>query len=74
LATLRHQYFDLTVHDRDLLNAARRGNLVSWDQGFFDLIILPGRKPLVTLRDAAESISALPEAEHGLPHWVTAIE
>jgi hypothetical protein len=29
---------------------------------------------LVTLRDAAEFIMALPEAEHGLPHWVTAIK
>jgi hypothetical protein len=29
---------------------------------------------LVTLRDAAEFIMALPEADHGLPHWVTAIE
>jgi hypothetical protein len=32
-----------------------------------------GRK-LITLRDAAEYISELPEAEHALPHWVTAIE
>jgi hypothetical protein len=31
---------------------------------------IAGRKPLVTLRDAAEFISELPEAEHGLPHWV----
>jgi hypothetical protein len=45
---------------------------VSWDQRFFDPILLPGRKPLATLRDAAEFISDLPEAEHGLPHWVTA--
>jgi hypothetical protein len=26
---------------------------VSWDQQFDDPIVLPGRKPLVTLRDAA---------------------
>jgi hypothetical protein len=26
---------------------------VAWDQAFFDPIILPRRKPLVTLRDAA---------------------
>jgi hypothetical protein len=55
--------------------ASRGGiTLVSWDQQFFDPIKLPGRKPLVTLRDAAEYVIALPEAEHGLPHWVTAIE
>ena len=29
------------------------GEFVSWDQRFFDPIMLPGRKPLVTLRDAA---------------------
>jgi hypothetical protein len=28
----------------------------------------------VTLRGAAQYIMALPEAAHGLPHWVTAIE
>jgi hypothetical protein len=47
---------------------------VSWDQQFFDPIELPDGRKLVTLRDAAEYISALPEAEHALPHWVTAIE
>jgi hypothetical protein len=26
---------------------------VSWDQQFYDPIIVPGREPLVTLRDAA---------------------
>jgi hypothetical protein len=31
----------------------------------FDPIKLPDRKPLVTLRDAAEYITQLPEAEHG---------
>jgi hypothetical protein len=37
---------------------------VSWDQRFFDPIIVPGRKPLVTLRDATEYITELPKAEH----------
>jgi hypothetical protein len=37
---------------------------VSWDQRFFDPIMLPGRKPLVTLRDAALYITKLPKAEH----------
>jgi hypothetical protein len=27
---------------------------MSWDQRFFDPIMVPGRKPLVTLRDAAQ--------------------
>ncbi len=48
--------------------------LVSWDQEFFDPIILPGRKPLVTLRDAAQYITQLPEAERELPQWETAIQ
>jgi hypothetical protein len=34
---------------------------VSWDQQFFDPIILPGRKQLVTLRDAANYIVTLPK-------------
>jgi hypothetical protein len=37
---------------------------VSWDQDFFDPIILPERKPLVTLRDAAQYITELPKADH----------
>ena len=47
---------------------------LSWYQGFFDLIILPGRKPLVTLRDAAHYIMSLPEAEQQAPEWQAAIE
>jgi hypothetical protein len=47
---------------------------VSWDQQFFDAIKLPDGRKLVRLRDAAEFISALPEAEHALPHWGTAVE
>jgi hypothetical protein len=31
--------------------------------GFFDPIIVPGRKPLVTLRDAAHYIMKLPKVE-----------
>jgi hypothetical protein len=42
--------------------------LASWDQQFFDPIELPNGRKLATLRDAAEFISALPEAEHALPH------
>jgi hypothetical protein len=47
---------------------------VSWDQEFFDPIILPGQKPLVTLRDAAQYIIKLPKAERELRQWETAIE
>ena len=43
--------------------------LVSWDQEFFDPIILPGRKPLVTVRDAAQHITKLPKAEHDAEEW-----
>jgi hypothetical protein len=39
---------------------------VPGDQRFFDPIKLPGRKPSVMLRDAADNIGQLPEAEHGL--------
>jgi len=47
---------------------------VSWDQRFFDPIILPGRKPLVTLHDAALYITKLPKAEQQLEEWQTAAE
>jgi hypothetical protein len=43
--------------------------VVSWDQRFYDPIILPGRKPLVTLRDAALYITKLPKAEHDADEW-----
>jgi hypothetical protein len=48
--------------------------LVSWDQRFIDPIILPGRKPLVTLRDAALYITELPKAEHDAEEWQAAME
>ena len=44
------------------------------DQRFYDPIILPGRKPLVTLRDAANYIVKLPKAEQQAPEWQTAAE
>jgi hypothetical protein len=46
---------------------------VSWDQTFFDPIILPGRKSLVTLRDAARYITKLPKAEHDAEEWQAAM-
>jgi hypothetical protein len=47
---------------------------VSWDQQFFDPITLPGRKPLVTLRDVANYIVKLPKAEQQAAEWQTAAE
>ncbi len=47
---------------------------MSWDQRFFDPITVPGRKPLVTLRDAAEYITELPKAEHDTDEWQAAME
>jgi hypothetical protein len=47
---------------------------VSWDQQFDDPIVLPGRKPLVTLRDAALYITKLPKAEHEAPEWQAAMQ
>jgi hypothetical protein len=43
-------------------------------QQFFDPITLPGRKPLVTLRDAALYITNLPKAEHDADEWQAAME
>lgn len=47
---------------------------MSWDQRFFDPITVQGRKPLVTLRDAAEYITKLPEAEHDAEEWQAAMQ
>jgi hypothetical protein len=47
---------------------------VSWDQRFFDPIMLQGRKPLITLRDAAHYITKLPKAEHDAEEWQAAMQ
>ena len=47
---------------------------MAWDQLFFDPITLPGRKPLVTLRDAAQYISKLPKAERDAEEWQAAMQ
>jgi hypothetical protein len=52
---------------------AQRSEFASWDQQFFDPITLPGRKPLVTLRDAALYITKLPKAEHDGEEWQAAM-
>jgi hypothetical protein len=46
---------------------------MSWDQRFFDPIVVPGRKPLVTLREAAQYITELPKAEHDADEWQAAM-
>jgi hypothetical protein len=48
--------------------------IVSWDQRFFNPIMVPGRKPLVTLRDAAEYITKLPKAQHAAGEWQAAMQ
>jgi hypothetical protein len=46
---------------------------VSWDQTFFDPIVLPSGKKLITLRDAAHYITKLPKAEHDAEEWQAAM-
>jgi hypothetical protein len=61
--------------DRARLTFSRSGvTLVSWDQRFFDPIMLPSREPLVTLRDAAQYITKLPKAEHDAEEWQAAMQ
>jgi hypothetical protein len=45
-----------------------------WFKRFFDPIILPDGRKLLTLRDAAEYITALPKAEHEAADWQVAME
>jgi hypothetical protein len=48
--------------------------IVSWDERFFDPIMVPDREPLVTLRDAAEYITELPKAELNADEWQAAMQ
>ena len=47
---------------------------LSWYQRFFNPIISPGGRKLVTLRDAALYITKLPKAEHDAKEWQAAME
>ena len=42
---------------------------MSWDSRFAEPIVLPGRRELVTLRDAGGYIAALPRAKQQSPQW-----
>ena len=45
-----------------------------WLKRFYDPIILPDGRRLLTYRDAAEYIAALPKAEHDAADWQLAME
>jgi hypothetical protein len=47
---------------------------MAWFKRFVDPIILPDGRELLTLRDAAEYITALPKAEHDAADWQVAME
>jgi hypothetical protein len=47
---------------------------MAWFKRFDDPIILPDGRKLLTYRDAAEYITALPKAEHGAADWQVAME
>lgn len=48
--------------------------LMLWAARFFDPIILPDARKLVTLSDAPGHITALPKAEHDAGEWQTAMQ
>jgi hypothetical protein len=48
--------------------------MAAWLKRFIDPIILPDGRKLLTLRDAAEYITALPKAEHDEADWQVAME
>jgi hypothetical protein len=45
-----------------------------WSSAFEDPIALPDGRKLLTLEDAANYITKLPEAEHTAPEWQAAME
>jgi hypothetical protein len=47
---------------------------MAWFTRFVDPIVLPDGRELLTLRDAAEHIAALPKAEHDAADWQVAME
>jgi hypothetical protein len=53
---------------------ASAGSSMPWSRPFDDPIQLPGRRLLVTLRDAGSYIAALPKAKQESPEWQAAAE
>jgi hypothetical protein len=47
---------------------------MGWNRPFEDPIPLPDGHTLVTLRDAADYMLELSQAQHDMPHWQTAGE
>jgi hypothetical protein len=47
---------------------------MAWFKRFYDPIILPDGRKLLTYRDAAEYITALPKAEQDAADWQIAME
>jgi hypothetical protein len=47
---------------------------MAWFKRFYDPIILPDGRKLLTYRYAAEYITALPKAEQDAPDWQIAME
>jgi hypothetical protein len=47
---------------------------MAWFKRFYDPIILPDGRKLLTYRDAAEYITALPKAEQDAADWLIAME
>jgi hypothetical protein len=45
-----------------------------WHRKFVDPIVLPDGRKLLTLRDAAEYITALPKSEHDAADWQVAMD
>jgi hypothetical protein len=52
----------------------RQQRRMPWSRPFDDPILPPGRRELVTLRDAGRNIAALPKAEQESPEWQAATE
>jgi hypothetical protein len=47
---------------------------LSWSREFEEPILLPDGRTLLTLRDAADYITGLPQKDSAAPEWQTAIE
>jgi hypothetical protein len=60
-----------------LMGSTRRANVISgrgWLRDFEDPILLRDGRVVVTLMDAANYITKLPEAEHSAPEWQAAMD